>query len=213
MHSPNKEFGFTLIELVVVIGVAGTLAAMSVPNIIDFTDEARYQAAKAQLINCSRGCNLSPSDTPRLDGLPGVEMSGASDCTDTAFARIGTNCCLSLNLASGVKNDGAGWATNFSGCTRCNVCASDPNISTKGYIIDMSKFTKKYGNTTTYGGIDNGGPGGSTRDWNHKWCSCERPCDQSGQYKSFARFGSYSVVNPDVKSFCEEAGYGKGVLC
>ena len=93
------------------------------------------------------------------------------------------------------------------------MCENDPNISADGYIVDMSKFREKYGNTTSYGGIDNGGLGGSMRHWNHKWCSCERPCDQHGQYLSTVKSGSYSVVNPDVKSFCEETGYGKGVLC
>lgn len=218
MHAPIKESGFTLIELVVVIGVLGILASIGIPAFIGFVDEARYQSAKAQLINCRRGCMANPNSPPLLASLPGVDVSTVSTCKDTAFARIGSNCCLSLNLANGSKNEDAGWALNFSGCTDCDVCKNDPNISSDGYIKDMKAFNAKYGgavgSTVKYGGITSGG--GSSRNWNHQWCSCERPCDQYGQYNTFTPLDPSAPFNephPELKAFCEETGYGKGVFC
>ena len=219
MHAPIKESGFTLIELVVVIGVLGILASIGIPAFIGFVDEARYQSAKAQLINCRRGCLANPNSPPLLASLPGVDVSTVSTCKDTAFARIGSNCCLSLNLANGSKNEDAGWALNFSGCTDCDVCKNDPNISSDGYIKDMGSFNAKYKGNIAYGGITTNF--GRRVDWNHKWCSCERPCDQFGQYRTLTlerpdpsiSAADWIEVYSELTPFCEETGYAKGVYC
>ncbi len=45
----NKQTGFTLIEIMVVVVILGILGALIVPNIISRPDEARAQAAKADI--------------------------------------------------------------------------------------------------------------------------------------------------------------------
>ena len=43
----NKQTGFTMIELVVVIVILGILAAMSIPKFLDLTDEAKQAVCDA----------------------------------------------------------------------------------------------------------------------------------------------------------------------
>ena len=49
MHSGTKQFGFTLIELMVVLVILGVLAALVVPSIIGRTDDARVTAARTDI--------------------------------------------------------------------------------------------------------------------------------------------------------------------
>ena len=49
VESPDRQRGFTLIELMVVLVIMGVLAALIVPNIIGRTDEARVTAAKTDI--------------------------------------------------------------------------------------------------------------------------------------------------------------------
>lgn len=45
----NKQSGFTLIEIMVVVVILGVLGALIVPNIISAPDEARVAAAKSDI--------------------------------------------------------------------------------------------------------------------------------------------------------------------
>ncbi len=45
----NKQSGFTLIEIMVVVVILGVLGALIVPNIIGAPDEARVTAAKSDI--------------------------------------------------------------------------------------------------------------------------------------------------------------------
>lgn len=49
MNGMNKQSGFTLIEIMVVVVILGVLGALIVPNVITAPDEARVEAAKADI--------------------------------------------------------------------------------------------------------------------------------------------------------------------
>ncbi len=60
----NRQQGFTLIEIMVVIIILGVLAAVVVPNIICKPDEARAQAARVDISRV-----MQQLDLYRLDNL------------------------------------------------------------------------------------------------------------------------------------------------
>lgn len=54
----NKQSGFSLIELMVVIAIIAGLVAMVAPNIIGSAGEARVETAKAEMANISSALSM-----------------------------------------------------------------------------------------------------------------------------------------------------------
>jgi len=101
--------GFSLVELMVVVAIVGVLVAISVPNFVDWTKNARYKAAanltlmtlrqaKGQAINLNQRVKVEFNLETRtviinVVGGPvvssakipeGVEMKGGTGCTTTS---------------------------------------------------------------------------------------------------------------------------------
>ena len=62
-RSRKSEGGFTLIELLVVIAIIGILAAYIAPRFIGRTEDAKINAAKAQIRSFETGLKLFKLDT------------------------------------------------------------------------------------------------------------------------------------------------------
>lgn len=56
--TPNKQTGFTLIEIMVVLAILAGLVAMVAPNIIGEAGEARVKTAKAEMANISSALSM-----------------------------------------------------------------------------------------------------------------------------------------------------------
>jgi len=61
----SGQRGFTLIELMVILVIIGVLAALIVPNVIDWADESRVTAARADVANLMQALKLYRLDNQR----------------------------------------------------------------------------------------------------------------------------------------------------
>lgn len=95
-QSVNKQKGFTLIELVVVIVILGILAVTAAPKFIDLTSDA-----KASVVEAVKGSINSAADMAHAKALVAGKIKAAA--TDQAIS-VGTS-TISLNF---------GWPTNAS---------------------------------------------------------------------------------------------------
>ena len=82
----KKDRGFSLIELVVVVGVLAVLSAIALPSFICFPKRARATAALAALRQIKTECTLKEAEanpeifTPSaLDGYT-IQTSGSNSC-------------------------------------------------------------------------------------------------------------------------------------
>ena len=65
MKASNRQVGFTLLEVMVVVVILGILAALVVPKIISRPDEARVIAAKQDLASVMQALKLYRLDNQR----------------------------------------------------------------------------------------------------------------------------------------------------
>ena len=88
--------GFTLVELIVVIAIIGVLAAIVVPTTLHFVDEAKVQAAEAEV-----NAVISTLQTNILTLAGGAGVSGVVTVNGTAAAEILNNYCK--DVSEGMK--------------------------------------------------------------------------------------------------------------
>jgi type IV pilus assembly protein PilA len=125
-HSTQKQKGFSLIELLIVVAIILIIAAIAIPNLL----RSRMAANEASAVGSIRTINTSAvtfSTTYPNDGFPGslAALGGASPCTATS-----TNACLlDAVLAGGTKS---GYTFVWTG---------DGNTPSVGYSITGTPVT------------------------------------------------------------------------
>ena len=88
--------GFTLVELIVVIAIIGVLAAIVVPTTLHFVDEAKVQAAEAEV-----NAVISTLQTNILTLANGVGSGGVVEVDGDAAAGILNSYCK--DVSEGMK--------------------------------------------------------------------------------------------------------------
>lgn len=76
IHPPgagNRQGGFTIIELLIVMAILGMLAVMVAPNLFSQADSARQDAARSQISSLTSALDAHRLDTGRYpDSLEGL---------------------------------------------------------------------------------------------------------------------------------------------
>ena len=119
---PNKESGFTLIELVIVIVILGILASVAIPKYEDMREQARSATLKGQLGGIRSAVAIQYS----RNALNGAASFPVLNGTIFADGNVPKEPVMNLNTVkttAGVDNAGGWQYTSASGMVKANLSA------------------------------------------------------------------------------------------
>ena len=126
----NREKGFTLIELIVVIAVLAILAGVAVPKFISITGDAKVAADKADAGAVRTGILLKAASDAGAAKASALTYPTTLDASGTIFANV-------LELSSAKDLVDRGWASSAADTY------TSPGGSTYKYTSSTGEFTKQ----------------------------------------------------------------------
>jgi prepilin-type N-terminal cleavage/methylation domain-containing protein len=103
--SQKRQKGFTLIEVLVVIGIIGILAAIAIPQFASYRKKGFDSVARSDLKNAATAEEAAYADAGAY-----VACAGPSDCATKLagfrFSKAMTNGTLTMSPTSGDSGDG-----------------------------------------------------------------------------------------------------------
>lgn len=145
----NRENGFTLIELVMVIVILGILAATALPKFIDTTGEARTAAVAGIAGGLGSSNAVNYAGSLAKGQVVGTALSSAtaitgitdtsSGCTNTVAANLVDGVVFAASGAGTYNVSGTGTLTNVGDTVTCTVASNDDSTKTATFVLTGTK--------------------------------------------------------------------------
>ncbi len=144
----NRQNGFTLIELVMVIVILGILAATALPKFIDTTGEARTAAVAGIAGGLGSSNAVNYAGSLAKGQVVGTALTSATAITGITDTSAGCTNTVAGNLVDGVvfATSGAGTysvsggaPTNVGDTVTCTVTSNDDSSKTATFVLTGTK--------------------------------------------------------------------------
>lgn len=134
---------FSLLELVVVISVLATLAAISLPFFQSLIKQAAYVAGQWSLSSATTTCSANKT-LPIPTGFFGTRFSSSNSsdvCNGSMTASFDGGCQISIDLKNGNKTSSGipGWPKSLDECSNQSQLASTPENSNETEDSELSE--------------------------------------------------------------------------